>query len=105
VTNDNASPNSTAADEAARRLRKRGILTRWEPSERKLSCLGHVVELGIDDFMSGITQTALVNSKQALWEFDPQASANLINDDVDIIALLRTLAIKVSTALCSRITS
>ncbi|RPD52735.1 hypothetical protein L227DRAFT_466980, partial [Lentinus tigrinus ALCF2SS1-6] len=71
VTNDNASPNSTAADALARRLQKRGVLGTWEPSQRKLSCLGHVVELGIDAFMDSVTQTGVTESKQAIWEYDP----------------------------------
>ncbi|KAI0715522.1 hypothetical protein C8T65DRAFT_526297, partial [Cerioporus squamosus] len=70
VTNDNASPNSTAADELARRLRRRGVLGSWKASKHKLSCLGHVVELGIDDFMECVMQTGVAESKQAIWEYD-----------------------------------
>ncbi|TFK88463.1 hypothetical protein K466DRAFT_448870, partial [Polyporus arcularius HHB13444] len=81
VTNDNASSNSTAADELARRLKKRGVLGSWEKSQRKLrhvpdprlrqACLGHVVELGIDAFMDSVTQKAVCDSKQAIWDYDP----------------------------------
>lgn len=53
------------------------ILTRrntfdWYASERKLNCLAHIVNLAIEDFMGAVTQTGVTESKQAIWEYDPQ---------------------------------
>ena len=46
--------------------------------------------------MAHITNIAAVENKTAIWEFDPALEANCIaNGGLDVIAALRTLAIKV----------
>ncbi len=59
-------------------------------------CFGHVVQLGTVDFMSEVTQVGLVASKQAIWDYDPEAVESAINGGLDAIAVIRTLAVKVS---------
>jgi len=60
-------------------------------------CLGHVVNLANIDVMRHITNIAAVENKTAIWEFDLALPRNRIaNGGLDIIATLRTLAIKVS---------
>ncbi|RPD57653.1 hypothetical protein L226DRAFT_436123, partial [Lentinus tigrinus ALCF2SS1-7] len=71
VTNDNASTNPAAAKEAAARLQRRGVLGDWSVDERDLGCFGHIVQLGIEDFMGHITHKAAVESKDAIWNYDP----------------------------------
>ena len=63
---------------------------------RILSCFGHIIQLSIEDFMGEITSKAAVATKQAIWDYDPEEEENLINGDVDAIAVVRTLAVKVS---------
>jgi hypothetical protein len=68
-----------------------------------LSCLAHVVNLAITDFMSIITRIAHVETSTAIWEFDPTLSQNrVLGDSLDVIAAIWTLAIKIQ-ALGQRI--
>ncbi len=47
--------------------------------------------------MREVTQIAVVESKQAIWEYDPQLPENRIAAaGLDVIAIIRTLAVKVS---------
>ena len=46
--------------------------------------------------MGEITLKAAVATKQAIWDYDPEEEDNLINGGVDVIAVVRTLAVKVS---------
>ena len=61
-----------------------------------LSCFGHIIQLGIKDFMGEITSKAAITMKQAIWDYDPEEEENLINRYVDVITMVRTLTIKVS---------
>lgn len=45
--------------------------------------------------MSKVTQTAIVESKQAIWDYDPQDPSNRVEGGLDVIAIIRTLAVKV----------
>ena len=64
-------------------------------------CIGHVVQLAIEDFMKAVTQVGLVESKQAMWDYDPKAAENrVLSGGLDVIAAIRTLSIKVRLALC-----
>ena len=61
-----------------------------------LSCLGHVVNLGNVDVMTQITKIAVVENATAIWEYDPSREDNrILGGSLDVIAALRTLAIKV----------
>jgi hypothetical protein len=60
------------------------------------SCLAHVVNLGNVDVMSNITKIAAVENATAIWEYDPtQADNRVLGGSLDVIAAIRTLAIKV----------
>jgi hypothetical protein len=59
-------------------------------------CLAHVVNLGNVDVMARITKIAAVETTTAIWEYDPSLSDNrVLNGSLDVIAAIRTLAIKV----------
>ena len=45
--------------------------------------------------MSEIMQVAVAENKQAIWDYDPSDPQSLINGGVDIIAVIRTLIVKV----------
>jgi hypothetical protein len=59
-------------------------------------CLAHVVNLGNVDVMARITKIAAVETTTAIWEYDPSLLDNhVLNGSLDVIAAIRTLAIKV----------
>jgi len=59
--------------------------------------LAHVVNLGNVDVMSQITKIAVVENATAIWEYDPSLEDNrILGGSLDVIAAIRTLAIKVS---------
>jgi len=61
------------------------------------SCLGHIVNLGNIDVMARITKIAAVENVTAIWEYDPTQDDNrVLGSSLDVIAAIRTLAIKVS---------
>jgi hypothetical protein len=54
------------------------------------------VNLANIDVMSHITKIAAVETSTAIWEYDPQLPANrVLGGSLDVIATVRTLAIKV----------
>ena len=55
-----------------------------------------MVQLGTEAFMLHVTQTAIVESKQVIWEYDPHTAQSAINGGLDLIAVIYTLAVKVS---------
>jgi hypothetical protein len=60
-------------------------------------CLAHVVQLAIVDIMSHITKIAAVETTTAIWEYDPDLPNNrVLKGSLDVIAAIRTVAIKVS---------
>ena len=60
------------------------------------SCLGHVINLGNVAFVGTITKIAAVENMSAIWEFDLNLSdSRVLNGDIDVIAAVQTLAIKV----------
>ena len=64
------------------------------------SCLGHVINLGNVDVMGHITKIAAVENATAIWEYDPtQADNRVLGGSLDVIAAIRTLAIKVIVVL------
>ena len=61
-----------------------------------VSCLGHVINLGNVDVMGHITKIAAVENATAIWEYDPTREDNrVLGGSLDVIAAIRTLAIKV----------
>jgi hypothetical protein len=57
--------------------------------------LGHVINLGNIDVMAHITKIAAVETTTAIWEYDPLLPDNrVLNGSLDVIAAIRTLAIK-----------
>ncbi|KAI1796503.1 hypothetical protein LXA43DRAFT_851951, partial [Ganoderma leucocontextum] len=71
VTNDNATNNLASVREVGRRLLKCGVVNEFNAVERNLGCFGHIIQLGIEDFMGEITSKAAVATKQAIWDYDP----------------------------------
>jgi hypothetical protein len=60
------------------------------------SCLAHVINLGVVDFMSHITKLAAIENATAIWEYDPSLQGNrVLGGSVDVISAIRTLVIKV----------
>jgi hypothetical protein len=65
--------------------------------------LGHVVNLGNVDVMTHITKIAVVENATAIWEYDPSREDNrVLGGSLDVIAAIRTLAIKVKCAFLSQ---
>lgn len=63
-------------------------------------CFAHVINLGVVDVMGEITQVAVIETTTAIWEFDPDLPGNRIMGGLlDVIAALRTLAVKVCLSL------
>ncbi len=61
------------------------------------SCLAHVINLGNIDIMRNITNIAAVKNVTAIWEYNPTQPGNrVLGGSLNVIAALRTLAIKVS---------
>jgi hypothetical protein len=61
-------------------------------------CLGQVINLGNVDVMNQITKIASVENATAIWEYDPTLEGNrVLGGSLDVIAAIRTLAIKVTT--------
>jgi hypothetical protein len=61
------------------------------------SCFGHVVNIGNVAVMGHITRIAAVESATAIWEYDPALPDNrVLGGSLDVIAAIRTIAIKVS---------
>jgi hypothetical protein len=55
------------------------------------------MNLGNVDVMKRITKIAVVENATAIWEYDPSLPGNrVLGGSLDVIAAIRTLAIKVS---------
>jgi hypothetical protein len=64
--------------------------------------LAHVINLANVDVMSHITKIAAVANATAIWEYDPTRYDNrVLGGSLDVIAAIRTLAIKVSLLTCN----
>ena len=60
-------------------------------------CLEHVINLATVAVMGSITKIAAIENAQAIWEFDPTLDGNrVLGGSLDVIAAIRTIAIKVS---------
>ena len=60
-------------------------------------CLEHVINLATVAIMSSITKVVAIKNVQAIWEFDPTLDGNrVLRGSLDVIAVIRTIAIKVS---------
>jgi hypothetical protein len=58
--------------------------------------LEHVVNLATIDVMSYITKIAAIETRNAIWEYDPMLVDNcVLNGNLDVIATIRTLVTKV----------
>ncbi|KAF7770801.1 hypothetical protein Agabi119p4_6775 [Agaricus bisporus var. burnettii] len=98
ATLDNASSNTTVCKTIAH-IHKQRKLADWNHHERQFMCLAHVVNLANIDIMKHITNIAVTENKTAIWEFNPALERNWItNGGLDVIAALRTLAIKIQAS-------
>jgi hypothetical protein len=58
--------------------------------------LEHVVNLANVDIMRHITKIAAIENQTAIWEYDPDLPNNrVLGGSLDVIAAIRTIAIKV----------
>jgi hypothetical protein len=112
ATLDNTSNNNTTCRVIEDVHVRRGL--EWNSDEQQLpfaflyflsflhshfyhSCLAHVVNLANIDVMSHITKIAAVENATAIWEYDPTLAGNrVLGGSLDVIAAIRTIAIKVS---------
>ena len=54
--------------------------------------MAHIVQLGIEDFMSEVTKVGIIENKQAIWDYDPTLPENrIVCGGLDVIAVIRTL--------------
>ncbi|KAI0060292.1 hypothetical protein BV25DRAFT_1807596, partial [Artomyces pyxidatus] len=96
-TADNTGNNDTTCDVVSRIIRRRNLDDDWDALQSQFPCLSHVINLAICDFMAYITKIAVIETKQAIWDYDPSIADNRIfGRDLDVIAVIRTLAVKVS---------
>lgn len=72
-------------------------LTTYSISYSYPRCLEHVINLATVAVMGSITKIAAIENAQAIWEFDPTLDGNrVLGGSLDVIAAIRTIAIKVS---------
>ena len=96
ITADNASNNDTTCETLERLMNARKIFS-FDSFAHHLFCLAHVVNLGITDVMAVLTKTATIETTSAIWEYGPTLpGSRVLGDALDVIAAVRTLAIKVS---------
>jgi hypothetical protein len=99
ITADNASNNDTTCNMIEQILHRQHIYS-FNAMEHRLPCLAHVLNLAIVAFMSDITRIGSIETTAAIWEFDPALPNNrLLGDSLDVVAAVRTLAIKVRSTL------
>lgn len=95
ITADNTSNNDTTCDTVESLLHSRQIFS-FNPTQHRLPCLAHVVNLAITALMSGITKIEAVETTTSIWEFNPSLPGNrVLGEALDVIATIRTLSIKV----------
>ncbi|KAG1726869.1 uncharacterized protein EDB91DRAFT_1061452, partial [Suillus paluster] len=99
ITADNASNNDTTCKTIKQILHRQHIYS-FNAMEHCLLCLAHVLNLAIVVFMSDITWIDSIKTMVAIWEFDPTLFNNcLLGGLLDVVAAVRTLAIKVHSTL------
>jgi hypothetical protein len=112
---DNTSNNNTTC-ETIETLHDRCGYNSWNASENQLPqvvdlrlhncvltpsrCFAHVVNIANVAVMSHITKIAAIENATAIWEYDPSLPGNrVLGGSLDVIASIRTIAIKVCTIL------
>ena len=69
----------------------------FNPTAHRLPCLAHVINLAITTVMAHLTKIAAIEMITAIWEFNPSLPNNrVLGNSLDVVATIRTLAIKVS---------
>jgi hypothetical protein len=59
-------------------------------------CLEHVVNLANVAVMTYITKIAAIKNANTIWEYDPELPSNrVLGGSLDVVAAIRTLAVKV----------
>lgn len=88
VTADNTSNNDTMCDVVEQALHKRHIYN-FNPTQHRLPCLAHILNLAVVDIMSSITKLSTVETTTAIWEFDPSLKDNcVLKDALDVVAAI-----------------
>ncbi|KAF8676686.1 hypothetical protein AX14_004846 [Amanita brunnescens Koide BX004] len=98
ATLDNTSANGVICKTISR-IHSHRKLEAWDHRKQQYMCLEHVINLANIDVMKHITKIAVVETKTAIWEYDPSDPSNRIsNGGLDVIATIRTLAIKIQAS-------
>ena len=91
--------NNDSMSTQVKMLLMRQHIHSFKSDKNRLPCLAHVLNLAIIDVMSVITHIATVETTSAIWEYDPSLANNRVMDNsVDVIAAVRTLAIKIQSS-------
>ena len=73
------------------------ILVNANPGPLSHRCFAHVVNIANVAIMGHITRIAAIENATAIWEYDPELPGNrVLGGSLDVIASIRTTAIKVS---------
>lgn len=98
LTADNTSNNDSMCDNIESILDRRHIYS-FNTTANRLPCLAHVLNLAITALFSAITNISKVETTTSIWEFDPILAQNrIIGGTLDVIATIRTLAIKIQAS-------
>ncbi|KAH9048755.1 hypothetical protein EDB84DRAFT_1556597 [Lactarius hengduanensis] len=68
---DNSSSSSNIICKTVSKVHKRQKLEEWDHKKQQDMCLGHVINLANINVMGHITKIAAVETKTAIWEYDP----------------------------------
>lgn len=94
LTADNATSNDKVANIMEHLFHCCNIYS-FSADSNRLACLAHVINLTITLVLSAVTKISNVDTTTNIWEFDPTLLQNcMLNDSLDIITTIRTLAIK-----------
>ncbi|KAG9310553.1 hypothetical protein JVU11DRAFT_9102 [Chiua virens] len=94
LTADNATSNDKAADLTECLLHRRNIYS-FSSDSPCLPCLTHIINLTITSVLAAITKISNVNTVTTIWEFDPTLPENRMDDLLDVVTAIHTLAVKI----------
>ncbi|KAM5541078.1 hypothetical protein V8D89_005389 [Ganoderma adspersum] len=98
IMNNNMSNNGTTMKEVQSCLTRHGVLSDFNAAQNTLRCFRHIIQLSIEDFMGQITQVAIAENKQAIWDYNPNDPHSLVNGSIDLIAVIHTLIVKIQVS-------
>ncbi|OCH90987.1 hypothetical protein OBBRIDRAFT_729600, partial [Obba rivulosa] len=66
ITSENILNNDSAAHQLQSIFKHCDLFSSWSAVEHKLSCLGHIINLTIEAFISEVTQIVITEMKQVI---------------------------------------